>query len=175
MGKQQFEPLGSRPPFLKLTEIPGELKSHPIADELIPPFEGEAFDVFVNHVKRHGFVNPVILLAQGRILDGRARYAAARLTGRAAELLAMVCDEDHDGAVKTVVNCNVERLHLKDRHRTDGRWREPYLEDGRPAHIDAADVYRRHLTEAQCAGIIAKAAARSEALRQWAAAHRAYM
>jgi len=56
-----------------------DLEFHPIA-EIFPFIEGSEFDALVADVKAHGVREPVWLY-EGKILDGRNRYKAARKAG----------------------------------------------------------------------------------------------
>jgi hypothetical protein len=58
-----------------------EYDFHPLA-ELFPLIEGQEFEALVADVRTNGIIVPIIL-HQGKILDGRNRYRAAKAGGHA--------------------------------------------------------------------------------------------
>ena len=56
-----------------------EYDFHPLA-ELFPLIEGEEFDALVEDISARGLLVP-IMIHQGKILDGRNRYNAAKRAG----------------------------------------------------------------------------------------------
>jgi hypothetical protein len=56
------------------------MKVHPIAD-LFPMLVGEEFAELVEDITQHGLLEPIKLDREGRILDGRNRYAACQVAG----------------------------------------------------------------------------------------------
>jgi ParB-like chromosome segregation protein Spo0J len=58
-----------------------EYDFHPLA-ELFPLIEGQEFDVLVADVRQNGIIVP-ITRHEGKILDGRNRYRAAKAAGHA--------------------------------------------------------------------------------------------
>jgi ParB-like chromosome segregation protein Spo0J len=64
----------------KLTMPPTfEYDFHPLA-ELFPLIEGQEFDALVQDVRQNGIIAPIIR-HEGKILDGRNRYRAAKAAG----------------------------------------------------------------------------------------------
>lgn len=82
------------------------LKFHPLADAF-PLIEGAEFDALVADVKARGVTHPVILL-DGKILDGRNRYRAAR----AAKVKVPTAPYKGDDPVGFVIGENLRRRHM---------------------------------------------------------------
>jgi hypothetical protein len=57
-----------------------KLKSHPLKDRIIPDYDWPNFDNFVGSIRRIGLIYPIVLY-EGMILDGRARYRACLQVG----------------------------------------------------------------------------------------------
>jgi len=62
-----------------LTQPIREYEFHPLAD-MFPLIEGEDFDQLVEDIGNRGILSPIILY-EGKILDGRNRYRAAKEAG----------------------------------------------------------------------------------------------
>ena len=62
-----------------LTQPICEYEFHPLAD-MFPLIEGEDFDQLVEDIGNRGILSPIILY-EGKILDGRNRYRAAKEAG----------------------------------------------------------------------------------------------
>lgn len=87
---------------------PSTLEDHPIA-ALFPLMTGEEFDRLVNDIRLNGLREPIWLHPDGRIIDGRNRYAACRAAG------VEVRTRQWDGTgslVRFVVSLNLHRRHL---------------------------------------------------------------
>jgi len=88
------------------------LEAHPLA-ELFPMMEGEQFANLVYDIEMHGLREPIIT-HEGKILDGRNRYAAcARLD---IEPLTRPWDGKGD-PLSYVISKNLNRRHLDDSQR----------------------------------------------------------
>lgn len=90
------------------------LEAHPIAD-MFPLIEGEAFDELVLSVKKHGLIQPIVLL-EGKILDGRNRYRACLAAGVEPDFADF--DEKDPAKWSGLVDAlNIQRRHLNDSQR----------------------------------------------------------
>ena len=59
---------------------PATMEAHPIAN-LFPLIEGAEFDELVEDIRQNGLRTPILLHADGRILDGRNRLRACLRAG----------------------------------------------------------------------------------------------
>jgi hypothetical protein len=57
-----------------------KLKSHPLKDKIIADYDWSGFDLLVNSIRRIGLIYSIVLY-EGMILDGRARYRACLQAG----------------------------------------------------------------------------------------------
>jgi hypothetical protein len=57
-----------------------KLKSHPLKDKIIPDYDWPGFDIFVDSIRRIGLIYSIVLY-EGMIPDGRARYRACLQAG----------------------------------------------------------------------------------------------
>ena len=57
-----------------------ELKVHPAAD-IFPMMSDEALANLAAHIKANGLIHPIVLDAEGQLIDGRNRHAACLLAG----------------------------------------------------------------------------------------------
>ena len=91
---------------LVLSSATSVFEAHPYAD-LFPKMVAEAFDGLVASVRVHGLEEPIIMY-EGKILDGRNRYAACLKAGVEPRT------DDYDGAdpLGYVMARNVHRRHL---------------------------------------------------------------
>jgi ParB-like chromosome segregation protein Spo0J len=82
---------------------------HPYS-EMFPLIEGDEFDGLVLSVEKHGLLEPIILL-EGKILDGRNRYRAAKEVGHKfmPENFKQFEGSDPKGFV---LDRNIHRRHL---------------------------------------------------------------
>lgn len=93
------------------TPLTGELEDHPIAG-IFPLMDAAALAELTDSHKRNG-QREVIVLHEGKILDGRNRYRA----GRAADVPMFTREfgseeTDGDSPVRFVLDLNLERRHL---------------------------------------------------------------
>jgi ParB-like chromosome segregation protein Spo0J len=108
-----------------------ELQFHPYAN-LFPLIEGEEFEALVQDIRANG-LRKRITMFEGKILDGRNRYRAARAAGYEvshfmptprggyrgdAELFSPITDKiSHKAALSFVISHNLHRRHLTDAQR----------------------------------------------------------
>ena len=57
-----------------------KLEFHPVAD-LFPLLQGEAFQKLVADIQQNGLLEPILVDAERRIIDGRNRYLACLQAG----------------------------------------------------------------------------------------------
>ncbi len=81
---------------------------HPLA-ELVPPMTADEYAEFKADIKAHGFHEPVTLY-QGKILDGKHRYRAARELG--IEIKTREWRPGDGEPIDYVISENVRRRHL---------------------------------------------------------------
>jgi hypothetical protein len=60
--------------------VTDDFEAHPVAG-IVPEFEGEGYDRFKADIEAKGQLVPIVLF-QGKIIDGRARYRACKELGR---------------------------------------------------------------------------------------------
>lgn len=104
--------------------LPAEF--HPLA-QLFPLIEGAAFAALVEDVKANGVHRPVVM-HEGKILDGRNRYLAAREAGVGFP----VAEFTGDDPVAYVVSENLHRRHLTESQRAMVSGKIAQLKRGRP-------------------------------------------
>lgn len=85
-----------------------ELEFHEYAN-LFPLLEGREFDLLVEDIKEHG-QHELIVLFNGKILDGRNRYLACKQLGIAPRIRDLNCTDGHP--LDYVWSANVTRRHL---------------------------------------------------------------
>jgi hypothetical protein len=84
-----------------------DLQAHPVAD-LFPMLAADELAELAADIKTRGLLHPIVLDGEGRILDGRNRYAACKLAG--AEPAFVDYDgDDPDGYALAV---NIARRHM---------------------------------------------------------------
>ena len=89
-----------------------KFEAHPLA-ELFPMMEGEQFAGLVSDIRENG-LREAIVLHEGKILDGRNRYAACVEVG--VEPMTREWDQRGD-ALSYVVSKNLSRRHLDESQR----------------------------------------------------------
>lgn len=84
---------------------------HPVA-EAFPMIQGKEWDEFVADIRAHGQRDPIVLHRDGRIIDGRNRYAACLLIG----VRPICAPEPYTGTdesiVEFVASKNIHRRQL---------------------------------------------------------------
>jgi N6-adenosine-specific RNA methylase IME4/ParB-like chromosome segregation protein Spo0J len=88
-----------------------QIADHPLAS-IFPLLTGAAFDELVEDIRTHG-VREKILLFQGKILDGRNRYRAARKAGRDCPTRVYQGPDP----LGFVISLNIKRRHLNESQR----------------------------------------------------------
>ncbi len=84
------------------------MQAHPYAD-IFPKLEGDLLRELADDIKERG-LREAIWTYQGKILDGRNRYAACMLAGVKADLRAFKGSDTE--ALSFVVSANIRRRHL---------------------------------------------------------------
>lgn len=117
--------------------VPFTGEVHPFADRF-PMLPDEELDALADDIAENGLLHPIVLDADGRLIDGRNRLAACGLAGVKPAFVV------HDGnAAALIVSANVRRrqmvpgqqamaeaIGLVERGlRHDGRWKRGALED----------------------------------------------
>jgi hypothetical protein len=90
--------------------LPDKFEFHPLA-ELFPLMEGEEFDKFCKDIHQHG-VREQITLHEGKILEGRNRYLAAKRVGRPLTPANFRTLPSGVDAKAFVISANIHRRHL---------------------------------------------------------------
>jgi hypothetical protein len=96
-----------------------ELKLHP-ACACYPPMLGAELDDLARDIKQHGLLEPITVMPDGAILDGRNRALACERAGVAPRTVVY----DGDNPIRFVLSKNERRRHLS---------REPARHDCRTA------------------------------------------
>lgn len=98
-----------------MTEYP----THPIA-ELFPMLPDDELQELAEDIKQRGLIHPIVLDAEGRVIDGRNRLAACGLA-EVPPVFARYEGDDPDGYVFAV---NISRRHLSKGQRAvlTARW-----------------------------------------------------
>lgn len=91
---------------------PAPLRAHPAAD-LFPMLDGTEFAALVDDIREHGQREPIAVMPDGSILDGRNRMRACQHLG--IEPATWVYEGDDPIAV--VVSLNLKRRHLNTSQR----------------------------------------------------------
>lgn len=93
------------------------IEFHPVAG-LFPLLEDEAFEALVEDVRENGLREPMILHADGRIIDGRNRYRACLAAGVEPQFRTWEGDVEDGAALRAyVLSANLHRRHLDDSQR----------------------------------------------------------
>jgi ParB-like chromosome segregation protein Spo0J len=85
---------------------------HPAA-ELFPLIDGAEFEALVADIREHGLMEPVVVDAEGRLIDGRNRARACERLG----IRPTTKTYDGDNVTQFVVSHNLHRRHLTDSQR----------------------------------------------------------
>jgi hypothetical protein len=85
-----------------------ELAVHPVA-ALFPMLADDDLDELAADIKARGLLQPIVLDAGGRVLDGRNRLAACEKAGIEPDFITYA-DGDPDGYALAI---NISRRHLK--------------------------------------------------------------
>jgi hypothetical protein len=96
-----------------LTEVPAELEVHPLAD-VFPLIEGSEFEELVEDIRRNGLRTPILLDAEGRVLDGRNRLRACGAAGVEPRFETWT---GTGSVAKLIMSLNVRRRHLNESQR----------------------------------------------------------
>ncbi len=88
-------------------------KFHPAAD-LFPLLRGEAFQKLVEDIRKNGLLEPILLDAEGRILDGRNRYRACLEAGVEPRFVDWECQGSE---AEFSLSRNLHRRHLNESQR----------------------------------------------------------
>jgi ParB-like chromosome segregation protein Spo0J len=89
-----------------------ELEVHPVAD-LFPMLADDELQELADDIRERGLLQPIVLDAEGRVLDGRNRLAACALAG-IEPTFETYAGEDADGYALAV---NINRRHLRPSQR----------------------------------------------------------
>jgi hypothetical protein len=108
-----------------------ELEFHPLAG-VFPLIEGEEFEELVASIAERGVDEPVWLY-EGKVLDGRNRYRAARAAGRECPQRQF----EGDDPVAFVLAQNVQRRHLTPAQRADAVAQLVTARQGRQVKVPA--------------------------------------
>lgn len=84
-----------------------KIKVHPVAD-LFPMLGEEDLQELANSIAEEGLLDPIVLDAEGRILDGRNRYAACKL----AKVDPEYVDYEGDDPDTYALVVNIARRHM---------------------------------------------------------------
>ena len=84
-----------------------ELQAHPVA-ALFPMLADDDLQDLADSIKEQGLLHPIVLDNEGRILDGRNRYAACKMAGVEPAFITYECG-DPDAYAVTV---NIARRHM---------------------------------------------------------------
>jgi len=114
-------------PAENTAELAGPFPVHPAA-ELFPLMQGADFDAFVEDIRVNGQQEPVVLDADGRLLDGRNRARACTSLG----LRITTRRYDGDDPMQFVISHNLHRRHLTDSQRAMIAAELATLQMGRP-------------------------------------------
>ena len=86
---------------------------HAVA-ELFPLLRGRAFEELVADIKKNGLREPILLDAEGRIVDGRNRYRACLEAGVEPRFVKW---EGEGSLAELALSLNLRRRHLDESQR----------------------------------------------------------
>lgn len=92
-----------------------ELREHPLSG-IVPDMRPEEWAVFLDDVALRGIVEPLTILADGMVLDGRHRLRAASELGL-ADVPVRIIELSADAAQEYMVKAALLRRHLSDDQR----------------------------------------------------------
>jgi len=84
------------------------------AAECFPPLDGPAFDELVEDIRTHGLREPIVLTADGKVLDGRNRLGACLKAGVEPTFRTF---RGPGKAIQYVISANLRRRHLNTSQR----------------------------------------------------------
>lgn len=107
------------------------MKAHPYADKF-PMLPADELAELAESIRANGLRQPIVVDTEGRILDGRNRYAACEKAGIQPEFVTY----EGEDLAEYVIDCNTSRRHMttgaramatalilmEDRGREAGRW-----------------------------------------------------
>ena len=102
---------------------------HPVAD-IFPAMSDAEFRELVEDIREHGQREPVWILEDKRVIDGKHRVKACVELGRSVE--ARVYHGSETSVEAFVVSLNLKRRHLSEEQRSMVASRLANLEEGRP-------------------------------------------
>lgn len=115
---------------------------HPLAN-LFPLLDGQPYWDLVADIRDRGIREPIIML-EGKILDGRNRYLAARECGRPYPLVQY----EGDDPAAYVISLNLKRRHLTESQRAMVATKLAKLPQGRPSGKSAGLPTQTEMAEA---------------------------
>jgi ParB-like chromosome segregation protein Spo0J len=126
--------------------VANHFEPHPLAD-IFPSFDGGALAELTGDIKTNGLRQPIVL-HEGKILDGRNRYAACI----AADVEPAIIEYDGTDPLGYVISLNIHRRHLDTSQRAMVAARIAKLKVGDNQHVgnptpsqgEAADIMNVH-------------------------------
>lgn len=124
--------------------------THPYADKYPMLPQGE-LEELAESIRANGLRQPIVLDREGRILDGRNRYAACQLAGIPAETVTY----EGDDLAEYVIDCNTSRRHMSTGARamatalileSEGKLRDGKWAYGLPILQNAKSTFRSALS-----------------------------
>jgi hypothetical protein len=124
------------------------MKNHPLA-ELFPMMGDSEIQELSEDIKKNGLKNPIITY-EGKILDGRNRYAACKLAFVEPDT------EEYSGnnPLEYIVSLNLHRRHLSESQRGVIAGKIADLEAHRPEENNCADLRTSHISQPEAAKLL---------------------
>jgi site-specific DNA-methyltransferase (adenine-specific) len=94
-----------------------EIRPWPAVQDMLPPLSHQEYDALVRSIDQDGIKQPVIILSDGRIIDGQHRWKAGRALGIEVPYKIENISDDHAKALAFTLN-------YARRHLTIEQWRE---------------------------------------------------